>query len=188
MPDITMYLADLDVSCLREWLCRDEEIAFIARAEDGQWRAESAVDELPDGKHALWHIPGGRLPLPGAWPPVVEDPWKGWLEVEPKNPSFGPWFGVGPLSVIRLKICRIDGTADPRLSSISWTGKRYSRLGSTPSATTERWWRRCRKWMAVNAQEVRRLDRLKPNAFAFEEAQRQLALGESKWVLNVSGR
>ena len=57
------------------------------------------VANLKDGRHSLWYVPAGPLPLlkadPGEPDAPILDPWAGWTEespgADPDTPYFGPW-------------------------------------------------------------------------------------------------
>jgi hypothetical protein len=99
MPHIGIYYLDSEIEILLHRLNEDEEIAWIVADGPGRWKAQKRIATLEAREYALWHIPGGPLPL--EWEKsslfvstFVEAPWEGWTEKRRGNGST-PYFGAG---------------------------------------------------------------------------------------------
>lgn len=127
MTWLPIFIDEQDKKALLRWLNQQEEIAFIVPTGLKQWKAVSTVDDLPNGRHLLWHTPGGRLPRLVAergeyWfqeedeEPVltqwqannlegfIVDPWSGWTEETIGAEASVPYFGAGSPCIIDLDI------------------------------------------------------------------------------------
>jgi hypothetical protein len=144
-----------------------------------EWKAVKTVHHLPDGRHSLWHLPAGPLPmLPdytktgvpigGPPDPAVPDPWGGWTEQGPAcgRPNFGPgchaeislelWTRHRPYSDFeRARLRCIDARwAESDLlaaSGFGWTGGYFS----PAPAATDRWWKQSRAWIDRTAVRLK---------------------------------
>jgi hypothetical protein len=172
-----MYLVDRDVELLCEMLDADEDVALIRAAGPGRWKAQRKVPTLPDGQHALWHIPSGPIELESREPKgrvkKVRDPFAGWTEIVKPFVKGVPWFGPGPLGIIWLTIRRTAGTAGQTFrpssmarpwtarasevigrSDLNWIGNYYSIVGYRAPEATGRWWKSLRTRVAKVAIQI----------------------------------
>ena len=197
-----MYLINDDVARLCELLDVDEEIALIRPDGPGRWKAQRNVPTLRDGEYALWHIPSGPIELEStnvkAKPKKVKDAFAGWREIVKPFQRGVPWFGPGPLGIIRLRIHRKAGpagrmfrslTARPwsapaddviGLSSFSWIGNHYSIIGYRAAKATQRWWQSLRRRIAKEAKQIASAgpsNRGPKDAWAFPAALAQIRQG-----------
>ena len=171
-----MYLLDEDVASLCRMLDSDPEIALIRPDGDQRWKAHREIPTLPDGEHALWHIPSGPIILEPKPPKTrvkrVKDPFAGWTEIVSFQKG-EPWFGPAPLGIIWLRIHRYAGPANVTFSPISmsrpwkapasevigrsdffWIGNYYSIIGEKVHPATEQWWKSIRKRIAKVAVQI----------------------------------
>ncbi len=137
-----------------------------------RWRAVPTVAGLKDGKHSLWHIPTGPLPLltSDGRDQVIADPYAGWTEQSPGADSLAPYFGPGHLAEIRLELwtrhrpyseaekaslsmldARWDGDHDVlSVSDFQWIGNHY---GPAPRSSW-RWWKRLEAWLTETSTPI----------------------------------
>ena len=184
MPWIPFYADEKDFQDILERLNKDEEIAIIISNGEKRWIAKRQIDILADGHYYLWHIPSGPLPLlfrqAGELQIArVENPFNGWQErLTGADPSI-PFLGNHP-GVIRLtKAVRgAKSTNVIGMSSFSWIGNRYKSIGFGATETTERWWRRLRKWVRkIAVKQIPRAQGLKPEIWVFPSAYRKILEG-----------
>ena len=172
-----------------------------------RWQAVPTVEDLKDGNHSLWHVPGGPLSLLtySGLDQVIPDPWEGWTEQRPGADPTTPYFGGGCPAEIGLELwtrhrpySKQERASLPVLvsywdddhdllvaSDFEWIGGHY---GSAPPQT-RRWWDRLRAWMRRNA--VRLSDHRQTFwAFpsAFEKLRAGMAYEARGWDLNESIR
>jgi hypothetical protein len=143
-----MYIFDADVETLRTMLNDDPEVAFIVADDAGRWKAVQSVPVLEKGRHAIWHVPSGPLPLLAAAhgdpDGDIVDPWRGWAERRAGADPSAPYFGPGHPGIFWLNL-RIGLKANEDfvgLSSFEWIGHRYEALGRAIEESTDRWWKR----------------------------------------------
>ena len=193
MPGLSYFIDEDDLHVLIDRLNADTEIAFIV--PDGplgpenrghrllwrlgsdmghrqRWRAVQTVDGLRDGRHSLWHVPAGPLPLlkPGREGPLVRppdppipDPWAGWTEERSGAEPEAPYFGPGCHATISLQLWTrhrpytqaeraaltapiswwTEGHDFLAASDLGWTGSYFR---PAPSQT-RRWWNRMKAWV-----------------------------------------
>jgi hypothetical protein len=173
-----MYLASEDLAFLLSALNADPELAFIRGTGSGTWRAFNDAQELADGRHCLWHVPGGDLPLlakTGSGKTTISDPWSGWREERSGADPSLPYFGPGHPSVVWLNVLTrpLRGPDGIGLSSFEWIGNHYSVIGFPASATTEKWWKRLRSFAKKNGERIPRagpVDGPNPEIWAFPRA------------------
>lgn len=193
MPWIPLYLYENDSSALVDWLNNEQEIAFIVRVgESGRhhsWKAVGRVESLPDGKHLLWHVSGGPLPLPAAdWRDpgdIIADPWAGWTERRAGAEPGVPWLG-NPANVFSLDL-HAGTPGKVGMSAFGWIGQRYRSLGNAALPSTERWWRRLRTWVRQNSILIPRygaLDGPDREIYTFPHAYQAIAEGRER-AMNV---
>jgi len=137
-----------------------------------RWKAVPSVKELSDGKHLLWHVPAGPLPLLSAEGAdgVIPDPWAGWMEQRPGADPTTPYFGPGHPAVIGLELWTRhhpysaqeraslpivnswwDGERDLLVvSDLGWIGGHYG----PPPVQTRRWWNRLKAWFGRSAAKL----------------------------------
>src|SRR6266487_1765764 len=110
MPWLLMYLLDDDVTELCSMLSADPEIALIRPDGSKRWKAYRDIPALPDGEHALWHIPSGPITLEPRTPKgkvkQIRNPFAGWTEIVKPFVQGVPWFGPAPLGIVWLRIRR----------------------------------------------------------------------------------
>ena len=184
MPWIPFYADDDDFSLIMERLNSDPEIAIIVAAGAGAWLAKHQIPELAEGKHLLWHLPGGPLPLLRAdaftEPGTVEEPFTGWKEQRPGADPSIPFFGSIP-GIIELHKS-VNGEVSSGaigLSSFGWLGNRYRVIGKGASPTTQSWWRRMQSWVKHAAiEKIPRGGRsVSPEIWAFPSAHTKIKAG-----------
>ncbi len=184
MPWLPFYADEKDFQDVLERLNADEEVAIIISSGEKRWIVRRRVETLGDGHYYLWHIPSGPLPLL-FWQAGelcvarVENPFAGWQEritgVNPSIPFLGNHSGVIMLTKAVQGIESADAIG---LSCFSWIGNRYKRIGLGASETTERWWRRLRRWVRkVAVKQIPRAKGLKPEIWAFPSAYRKILEG-----------
>ncbi len=173
-----------------------------------RWKTVRTVATLKDGKHSLWHVPAGPLPLLAEGEPdsPILDPWAGWTERCPGADPTTPFFASPPVE-IRLELwtrhrpySEEDKAALPILSShwdrdqavlvasnFQWIGNRYRVIGGRHAqAQTRRWWNRLKAWFRRSATP---LASGRFTFWAFPSALRKLKGGmayESLLVFNMS--
>jgi hypothetical protein len=155
MPNLSLSLNAEGVAKLLKFLSDEPEIAFIVSVGPDKWRAVNRVTSLPDGKHAIWHDPGGPLPRfnsRGQPVGVVGNPWRGWTAHRPGDQTV-PFFGDCHC-VFHLEL-HAEGVVPgrPGNTSISWIGAHYWRLGKRPLPTTTRCWKRMKRWIEKELRE-----------------------------------
>ncbi|WP_175625129.1 MULTISPECIES: hypothetical protein [Oxalobacteraceae] len=192
MSWIPMYATKKDIAQLVEYLNGSEEIAFIVSNGTNQWIAVNSVETLEPGKHWLWHVPSGALPLARMGEPYgeIEDPFEGWAATyatrDPSVPYFGPGHpGVFSLEVRREQLAK-DGTHYIPMSSFGWIGNRYRIIGFPANPATEKYWKVLKRWMKKTSVQVPRGGpggEYKPEIWAFEDAMGHFAQG-AKGVMN----
>jgi hypothetical protein len=137
-----------------------------------RWKAVRSVPRLRDGKHCLWHVPSGPLPLPidRNTGQAVADAWSGWMETRPRSDPTMPNFVPGHPAEIYLEVwtrhrpySQAERASLPMLLSY-WTGEHDVLVLSTfgwigdyyapapPAAWS--WWRRLEAWMAVQTTSI----------------------------------
>jgi len=175
VPWLSMYLVDADVKLLCGMLDDDPDVALVRADGPGRWKAHRAVPKLPDGEHALWHIPSGPIELESNKlkdrPKVVKDAFKGWAARVPQFEHGSPWFGPGPLGIIRLTVRRKAGPASRTFSpwdsswsapankvigrsDFYWVGNYYGTLGRKAPKATELWWQSLRRRITKVAVQI----------------------------------
>ena len=184
MPWIPFYASDDDFRLILERLNSDPEIAIIVSAGEGRWLARRETPAMTDGKHVLWHIPGGPLPLlradPFAEAGTVEDPFSGWKEQRPGADPSIPFFGSIPGIIELHKSVNGDVSSGALgLSSFGWLGNRYRVIGKGASPATQSWWRRMQSWVKQAATEKipRGGHSNSPEIWAFPAARAQIDAG-----------
>ncbi len=186
MPWIPFYADESDFWGILDRLNSDPDLAIILAAGRGRWIAKAQLDDWPDGKYSLWHIPGGPLPLlpqrSGEAEAVIRDPFAGWKEQRSGLDATVPFFGSIPNVFELCKATRgVDFPHSIGLSSFGWLGNRYRSLGLGASKETELWWRRTQGW--VKQAAVRKIPRWdipkapEPEIWAFPEAFRRIEAG-----------
>jgi hypothetical protein len=161
-----------------------------------RWKAVRTVDTLADGRHSLWHIPAGALPLidtsPGPRPlivpegpgyPTIPDAWAGWTGPPGFGPGSHPWIRLEvwtrhqPYTQEERKVLREQNSFwlsnDDMLvvSNFEWTGSHFR-----PAPTqTQRWWNRMKGWVERNS--VRLSTQSKFSFWAFPSAFQKLKDG-----------
>jgi hypothetical protein len=150
--------AELSVS-----VCFAFEIAGTEGSNHQQWKAVRAVKALKDGKHSLWHVPGGPLPLirAGSVPPYppISDPWAGWTGSASFGTGCHPWIRLQvwtrhhPYTEQELQTLHEvnDFWAHKEdklvVSGFQWTGGHFH----PAPPQSQRWWNRMRGWVNRNA-------------------------------------
>jgi hypothetical protein len=186
----------------------------LADASDRQsWRAVRTIERLPDGKHSLWHISSGRLPLAPAncsnGTPL--DPWVGWTQHRCASDPTLPEFGPGHHAEIYLELwtrhrpySRSERTSLPALlyywtgeeevlvvSSFGWIGDHFA----PAPRSAWKWWQRLEAWVASRAVPISECRPAGPNvgtcghfwAFpsALEKLKRGMAIETRGWDLDL---
>lgn len=143
------------------WL-NNEPIGFIVSAGPKRWVARDTLPSISSGRHCIWHLDGGALPLMGADSKapsgVIADPWAGWAELRTGADPNQPYFGPGHPAVIWLD-AHPQGKRSPAaigVSAFGWIGNHYRRIGGVPTKSTEKWWRRLRRAMTKSAVRIPR--------------------------------
>jgi hypothetical protein len=179
MPSLPIYLYDDDTATILGLLNNDPEAAIIVSDGPSRWKAVASLSTLAKGRHAIWHVPSGPLPLLGKddtdKPTWVGNPWEGWQEERSGHDTSTPYFGTGHPGVIWLNTKNEAGGCEERVgfSGFEWIGRRYDGLGHSASAETDRWWKRLASAVRRTARKVPRGGTEgsgKPEVFAFPEA------------------
>ena len=179
MPWLPIYADSVDFEEVLGWLNTSEELAFIVTDGPGRWIAVPTIQAIESPRICLWHVPSGPLPLLHPQPSQaigsISDPWAGWEELRAGADSSNPYFGAGHPGIIWLNV-RPKSYRDPNaigLSSFEWVGNHYSVIGRKADESTERLWRKMRRWAQKSAIKIPRSGALDgPNAeiFAFPSA------------------
>ena len=187
MSWLPMYATERDLLALLSYLNESDEIAFIVSDGTGKWIAGRTVESLKDGRHCLWHVPSGALPLvrgAKAVPGEIDDPFAGWSEAQAGADPTQPYFGAGHPGVfwlnIRSRVRPVSGEEQVGLSTFEWIGNRYKVVGSAAHADTERCWKALFRWVKQNATKVPRggpQESTPPEIWAFEDAQAKFESG-----------
>ncbi len=190
---------------LLAWLNNDAEIAFICPNGEKSWIATATQNTLSEGRHILWHVPSGPLPLyregekdvlgivlrkklnvlglPLVEAGFIKDPWAGWKgPCDASDPNI-PFLGSVP------KIFTLDYQPKTKiefdqiaigLSHIGWIGGRYSSLGESPTKEAKNWWKRLNNWVRKIATKVPRGGEKKCNleVWAFPSALLEIQAGK----------
>jgi hypothetical protein len=176
-----MYASEKDHQELLDYLNKSDEIAFIVSNGDRKWKAVHTIEAMPHGRYALWHIPAGPLPLMRRGEETKEtiaDPFAGWEEAERGGDLTMPWFGPGPIGILRLTVRASAQTSSGEplvgMSSFEWIGNHYRIIGSAADPSTEKFWKALKRWVKKVAVRVPRggpsVD-TKPEIWAFADAQ-----------------
>jgi hypothetical protein len=221
MPSLQFFADQDDFKSLLQRLNEDDEVAFIVsagRARGGtdaalsphgfgrrRWKAVHTVDHLYDGYHALWHIPGGPLPLieessPAGdlltvcqHMPAIPDPWSGWTDARSRDAFAPPFFGPGAHAHIQLQLWTRHlpyseyeflelpiiwaHWLDGREVLVS-SGFQWSGSHYAPApASTHRWWNRLKRWMASASVALGPDGGTPPTFWAFPSALMKLKSG-----------
>ncbi len=200
-----MYLIDADMAKLLSWLNSDREIAFICPNGKKSWIAKQTRESISEGRHILWHVPSGPLPLyrrsakdilgaifrkrlelPGL--PLeedgfIKDPWSGWKGPCEASNSNVPFLGSIPqiFTLDYLPITQTEsGQIEIGLSHIGWIGGRYSSLGQLPTKEAKNWWKRLNNWVRKIATKIPRgnIKDWEPEAWAFPSALMEINAGK----------
>jgi hypothetical protein len=188
MPWLPHYIDEVDAALLCEHLNSDPEIAFIVANGPGRWIAERSLQAVGDGRHCLWHVPSGPLPLlaPGGAPSsIVEDAWQGWSELRAGADPSLPYFGAGHPGVVWWNVkTRSRRGPGIGLSGFEWIGNHYRIIGSSADAATERWWAKLRRLMRkVKASRIPRagpVDGAGPEIWAWPSALAKISAGAAR--------
>jgi hypothetical protein len=171
---------------LRTMLNDDPEVAFIVADGVGRWRAVQSLSVLDKGRHALWHVPSGSLPLLGTVQDdpdgEIVDPWRGWKERRTGADASTPYFGPGHPGIYWLNLQNGRNANEPLvgLSSFEWIGHRYAAFGRAVAPSTDRWWKRLGATIRRLSKKVPRggpSGTFKPEIYAFPVAIRALDEG-----------
>ncbi len=194
MAAIMMYLSETDVPTLLSHLNASEEIAFIVSNGPSRWIAVRTLGALANGRHCLWHIPSGPLPLfRGAdeVPGEITNPFSGWSEVKAGADPTKPYFGAGHpgvfwLSVYTKNTHSVPGETLIGLSDFGWIGNHYRIIGSAAKPETEKYWKALGRWVKKHAIKVPRGGpqlSAKPEIWAFRGAQAMFEAGAKGGVV-----
>lgn len=182
MAWLPFYASENDIPALLSHLNASEDLAFIVSDGPGKWIAKNAIDALADGRHCLWHVASGPLPLfRGAKVPPGEiaNPLVGWSEVRAGADPTNPYFGAGHPGVFWLNLYsrvtdRVSGESLVGLSSFEWIGNHYKSIGVAAKSETEKYWKSLALWMKTLAVKVPRggpRQPTPPEIWAFSDAQ-----------------
>jgi len=183
MAWIPIYLNKSDEKELLNLLNQEDEIAFLISNGENRWKAVRSLDDFPNSRIVLWHIPSGKLPLLNSddqeeW---INEPFLGWTEKRTGNDVSNPYFGAGWPGVIHLNI-RTEDNERIEMSSFEWIGNHYSVIGISASDTTKKFWNRLRRLIKKNSVQVSRSDRegSKPEIFAYKGALSEIEKGKER--------
>ncbi len=188
MAWLPFYASEKDSLTLLSHLNASEELAFVISNGPGKWIATNTLDALVDGRHCLWHIASGPLPVfRGAKVPSGEiaNPFIGWSEEKPGADPATPYFGAGHPGVFWLNLHsrvsdRVSGESLVGLSSFEWIGNHYKSIGVAAGPETEKCWKRLALWIRTLTVRVPRggpLQPTPPEIWAFSDAQALFAAG-----------
>lgn len=171
MAWIPIYADEDDFIQIMEKLNADNEIAHIVSKGTRTWITCSALENITDGVHSLWHMPGGPLVLfeegktnilgnrfkrlfgvkgnmleAAGW---VKDPFKGWKGPQRADAEHLPFLGNSP-NVIELRVQRKGKDSDNSIgvSGFGWIGNRHGSIGQPAAKSTMNWWRRLNSWVS----------------------------------------
>jgi hypothetical protein len=183
-----MYIDDVDVNELLDWLNKHPDVAFIVADGPGRWIARNEIALAGDSRFCIWHTPSGPLPLVGrqGYPDeIVGAPWTGWEERRQGADPRDPYFGVGHPGVIwwnvKTKSARTDGIG---LSSFEWIGNHYKILGNAAPPETEAFWKSLRRLVksrhAIRVPRAGAVNWPRPEIWTFPSAYRKIAAGMAR--------
>jgi hypothetical protein len=181
MPWLPIYAAEKDYSEILEHLNQSNEIAFIVSIGAGKWVAVDSIKEFNPGRHCIWHVPSGPLPLFKGVDEKSEqiiNPFDGWKEIKAGANSSTPYFGAGHPGVIWLNVRshqtdKLSGIITIGLSSFEWIGNHYKAIGSPANPETEKFWKSLGRWVKKQAIKVPRggpEQNTQPEIWAFSNA------------------
>jgi hypothetical protein len=155
MPWLPIYATERDLCQLLAYLNASEEIAFVVSHGQHRWIAVKTLGLLTDGRHCLWHVPSGPLPLfrgAGEAAGQITDPFAGWHEVKAGADQASPYFGAGHPGIIWLNahskdIRRPVDQSIVGLSSFEWVGNYFKIIGRAAQPETEKFWRALGHWV-----------------------------------------
>ncbi len=161
MPGLQCYLSGTSTQeIILKFLNESDEIAFVVPAGVCRWKTVSKVSALRPGRHFLWHIPGGPLPLFRGGNERIEpiiDPDSGFWSQSIDQPAFGPTAtGVIWLDLRPVLYDQTTGATMIDVSGFSWIGSHYSLIGHPASPATSKWWNRLRRFLQKHAVKVPR--------------------------------
>lgn len=164
MAWLPFYAIADDVLALLAYLNSSTEIAFIVSNGTGKWIAADSLASLPDGRHCLWHVPGGPLPLfrgANESPGEIANPFLGWSEARSGADRSQPYFGAGHPGVFWLNVDLRENEAAAHeilvgLSSFEWIGNHYRMIGHPAKPETEKFWKALGRWVKRTAIKVPR--------------------------------
>ena len=159
---VYLYLNPDDLENVSAWLNNEMGIAQIRPDGPSRWKASSEIDVTSGGRHCLFHIDSGPLPLMGAndapgkqrdhVEPIV-DPFGGWVERRAGGKAGLPYFGPGHQAVFWFQ-CSTSWDPDrgPRRSTFEWIGNHYAILDGPAPDGAKKWWGRLRRWCAKEGE------------------------------------
>ena len=184
MPWLPFYATEDDLADLNQVLASERDLALLQPEGGKQWRAVLDYTLRDDGRHVLWHVPSGSLPLmpeSGTGDAIGEiaDPFAGWthLRVRDGQPYFGNSTGILRLN---LRIHSAKAESSFGMSSIEWIGNYFWALGRVAPEVTKKRWNRLRRQFSKFGPRVPRgwLDRdRRPEVFALPAARTLLQSG-----------
>jgi hypothetical protein len=187
MPWLPFYAASEDFDLVAERLNASEDLAYLVSAGPGRWVAVKTIDMLRPGRHCLWHIGSGPLPLVrGAEQDdlSIANPFEAWAEARAGADPTTPYFGAGHPGVFWLNLKAEEqssrGESVIGLSSFEWIGNHYKIIGSAAQPKTEAAWKGLRHWIGKAGIKVPRggpAEVRPPEIWALQGAQRQFADG-----------
>jgi hypothetical protein len=187
MPSIPFYASSEDSSAVVEHLNASADLAFLVSAGPRQWVAVKAIDSIRPGRHCLWHIASGPLPLVRTGnqdDQVITDPFEPWTEARTGADSSTPYFGAGHPGVVWLNMRSEElsrrGEAVVGLSSFEWIGNHYRIIGNAAQPQTETVWKGLRRWIGKIGIKVPRggpAEVTSPEVWALPGAQKQFEKG-----------
>jgi len=174
MPVLNFYMTDKDAQELFKFFNSEEDLAFIVRGENHEWKAVYATDEI--GSYLLWHVPSGRISETDHTLKSVryiENPFDGWNQERRRSISepsmykpYAPKISYGDYIFAFDLYTLKDGVLG--LSSLEWFG-----VGGNVNADSKKYWQKLkRRFKKMMQEEISRspYPKSKSKAFCFPNA------------------
>lgn len=197
-----LYATSEDADCIREWINADDDVAWIVKVAEANgvyaWKAVGKLERLQEQDYAIWHVESGSLTIPSATSAVpdakIENPFRGWTQRLSTAGATAPWFGAnlpGPyLFQFAEQGCEAPGSLGR--SEFAWAANRYRAIGKPAHPAAMRWWRKLRRYLARNSEQIQWLSEAQkgfnPLVYVFPNAMADIKRGRHRDVNVVSRR
>lgn len=180
MSWIPLYITEMDLGVISDWLCAETDIALVIRTGEYQWKVIDVFSIVEPGEYYLYHIPSGPLPLLDANQKgegqVVTDPYKGWTGRCNGANSALPFFGTADQAIFTLSV-KFQPQGTIGISSFGWVGNHFGIIGFPATESSTKWWARLRRWVKSQATRVPRSGSNTPEIWAFKHALQRINQG-----------